>query len=100
MLICQVVGTVVATAKVEGFHGAKLLLVKERDLDGKLVGAAFVATDQIGAGAGEVVIVTRGTAARSVAEGPTDAAIVGLVDAIENDGKEENSRQWAISGPG
>lgn len=87
MLICEVIGTVVATAKKEGFRGSKLLLVKQRTASGDLVGEAFVATDTIGAGRGEVVLVAVGAAARSAEASkdvPTDAAIVAIVDAVED----------------
>ena len=43
----------------------------------------FVATDNVGAGIGETVLVARGSAARigcGVPDAPIDAAVVGIVD--------------------
>ena len=57
MIICQVLGTVVATQKDAGFRGSKLMLVQRRNDDGSLAGDIFVATDTVGAGTGEVVLV-------------------------------------------
>ncbi len=86
MQLCQVIGTVVATAKSEDLRGAKLLLVQPRQPDGTLAGEVFVATDTIGAGTGEIVLVARGGAARQASPTsamPTDAAVVAIVDTIE-----------------
>jgi ethanolamine utilization protein EutN len=49
-----------------------------------------VALDNVGAGVGEIVLVVKGSSARQ-AKGmeaiPTDATIVGIVDAVEMEGK-------------
>jgi microcompartment protein CcmK/EutM len=85
MLICRVVGSVVATAKDAGFTGSALLLVQRVDANGGIHGEAFVANDTVGAGVGETVLVTTGTAARSTEQtraAPTDAAVVGIVDKV------------------
>ncbi len=85
MLICRVVGSVVATAKDAGFAGSTLLLVQPIDPNGGTQGEQFVANDTVGAGVGETVLVTTGSAARSTnvtRTAPTDAAIVGIVDKI------------------
>jgi ethanolamine utilization protein EutN len=85
MLICRVMGSVVATAKDAGFVGSKLLLVQQVDLAGKSQGEPFVATDTVGAGAGETVLVATGGSARlaeMTRNAPTDAAIVGIVDEV------------------
>jgi ethanolamine utilization protein EutN len=86
MLICRVLGSVVATAKDAGFVGSKLLLVRRIDLAGAFQGEPFVATDTVGAGAGETVLVATGGAARATEmtrTAPTDAAIVGIVDGVD-----------------
>jgi ethanolamine utilization protein EutN len=86
MLICRVMGSVVATAKDAGFVGSKLLLVQRVDLAGNFQGEPFVATDTVGAGAGETVLVSTGGAARAtemMRNVPTDAAIVGIVDRVD-----------------
>ena len=92
MLLCQVMGTVVATAKAEAFRGSKLMLVQEREMGGGLTGRVFVATDSVGAGAGEIVLVATVSAAQAATGGraPTDAAIVAIVDAVERDDRQGN----------
>jgi ethanolamine utilization protein EutN len=86
MLICQVVGSVVSTAKNPGFVGLKLMLVQRVDQAGKPGGEQFVAADTVGAGVGEMVLVATGGAARATDQtknAPTDAAIVGIVDRVD-----------------
>ncbi len=86
MQICQVLGSIVSTAKDSGFVGTKLLLVQRTDLAGQLTGDPFVATDTVGAGVGEVVLVSTGSAARATQitqNAPTDATIVGIVDRVD-----------------
>jgi microcompartment protein CcmK/EutM len=87
MDIVTVIGTVVCTRKEEKLRGFKLLLVSDSDDPS---GGVTVAIDTVGAGVGERVIVVRGSSARVAAdlEGtPVDAAIVGIIDHIEQDGK-------------
>lgn len=91
MMLCRVVGTVVATAKDPGFRGSKLLLVQRCDAEGRLSGDTFVANDTVGAGVGETVLISTGGSARATAstkDAPTDAAIVGIVDSIESSAAE------------
>jgi microcompartment protein CcmK/EutM len=91
MHLARVTGTVVASIKEARLTGTKLLLITEVGADGAAAkGAApTVAVDLVGAGEGELVLVVRGSpAARAMeAEGtPVDAAIVGIVDAVRQDG--------------
>jgi microcompartment protein CcmK/EutM len=87
MDIGRVVGQVVATVKQPGLQGRTLLLVVPVDLadldrDG--------GEDYVGAGPGEVVLVSRGSAARvdgSTSAVPTDAAAVAIVDTVVIDNK-------------
>ncbi len=98
MIVCEVLGNVVATQKDPGFRGAKLLLVQRREPNGNLAGEVFVATDTVGAGTGEVVLVVTGVSARftdQTKDAPTDAAIVGIVDSIEG-GEGAGGRRPAI----
>ncbi len=81
MLIGKVVGSVVATRKNENLVGNKFMIVELIKDMGET--KKIVAIDNIGAGIGEVVLVTTGSAARigcGVANTPVDAAIVGIVD--------------------
>jgi microcompartment protein CcmK/EutM len=92
--IGRVVGQVVATVKQAGLQGRTLLLIVPLDLadvDGDDHGqATYVAADYVGAGSGEVVLITRGSAARiddATTGVPTDAAAVAIVDSIVVDNK-------------
>lgn len=71
--------------------GTKLLLVEEVGADVRPASQApYVAVDLVGAGEGELVLVSRGTpAARAVAQQAVavDAAIVGIVDTLRREGK-------------
>lgn len=91
MLLAQVLGTVVSTRKDPGLLGLKLLLARELDGTFKPTGNYVVAADAIGAGADEVVLLAQGSSARMTVvsrEKPVDAVIVGIVDAVEIDGKD------------
>jgi len=91
MLIAKVVGDVVASHKAEGLVGHKLLLVQPLDPKGAPKGNALVASDSVGAGPEEWVIVCQGSSARMtpVSEGrPVDAVIIGIIDSIMLEGEE------------
>ena len=84
------VGTVVATQKHPKLHGAKLLLVQPELPDGTARGTVVLAIDSVGAGVGErVLFVIEGKAAGDALgrkAAPVDAAIIGIVDALEAEG--------------
>ena len=89
MRLARVVGSAVSTVKAASLVGQKLLLVREADEKNELVGAVFVAVDAVGAGSGELVIVSEGSAARQVSTTtgqPVDAVIMGILDSLEVDG--------------
>ncbi len=82
MLMGKVVGNVVSTRKNEKIVGSTILEVQvienHRETD-----KYIIAIDSLGAGIGEVVLVTTGSAARlglPNKEAPVDAVIVGIVD--------------------
>jgi ethanolamine utilization protein EutN len=86
MLLAKIVGTVVATRKDPRLVGSKLLVVRPVDPHGKIDGGYLVAIDTVDAGVGETVLVVSGSSARMAAglkDCPVDAAIVGIVDAVE-----------------
>ena len=86
MILAKVVGTVVATQKDERLVSSKLLLARPIDPTGKETGSHLVAVDTVDAGAGDTVLIVSGSSARMAAglkDCPVDAAIVGVVDAIE-----------------
>jgi ethanolamine utilization protein EutN len=86
MILGRVVGTVVATRKDERLLGAKLLIVRTTDPGGKDEAGYMVAVDTVDAGVRERVLVVTGSSARMASglkDTPVDAAIVGVVDAVE-----------------
>lgn len=86
MILGRVVGTVVATRKDERLIGAKLLVVRSLDPHGKDESGYLIAVDTVDAGARDRVLVVTGSSARMAAglkDCPVDAAIVGVVDAVE-----------------
>ena len=93
MFIAKVIGNVVSTQKNAKFHGMKLLLIQpDISRDGKLQisGRSVVAVDSVGAGIGECVLFTQGSSARltpTTKDAPVDTVIVGIVDAVEVEGK-------------
>ena len=91
MQIARVIGTVVATQKHRKFEGAKLLLVQPLNADGTPRGTALLAVDGVGAGVDEkVLIVLEGRAAGEALgrkAAPVDAAIIGIIDEIDIDGR-------------
>ena len=95
MFLGKVKGHIVATAKDPSISGQKMLVIEplKVDYDAKgqsdkasrlsPTGRAIVALDTIGAGEGQLVLITQGSSAR-LAEGcnklPTDAVVIGIVD--------------------
>jgi ethanolamine utilization protein EutN len=86
MQLARVTGTVVASTKVPGLEGVKLLLIQPLDRRQRPVGTPVVAADAVHmAGPGELVYFV---AAREAAQAlpdpfvPVDHAIVGIVDAV------------------
>jgi ethanolamine utilization protein EutN len=86
MYLGKVIGTVVSTSKAESLIGSKLLIVRKIDEKYNDLNNTEVAVDSVGAGPGEIVLISKGSSARSVFENrniPVDACIVGIVDSIE-----------------
>ena len=86
MILAQIVGTVVATRKDERLVSNKLLIARPMDPRGKPEGSYVVAVDTVDAGIGETVLIVSGSSARMASglkDCPVDAAVVGIVDAIE-----------------
>lgn len=83
----RVIGTVVATKKAEGLEGVKLLLVQPLDRARKPVGPPIAAADTARAGRGDLVYLTQAREAALALDPsfvPVDAAILGIVDAVES----------------
>jgi len=90
MYLAKVTGALVSTTKHASLNGSKLLMVARLDEHFQPTGSAQIAVDTVGAGNGEIVIVTTGSSARmsnSEAHSVIDAAVVGIVDALKPDGK-------------
>lgn len=85
MQIARVCGTVVSTQKEQSLTGVKFLLLQLLDDQGNSLPEYEVAADSVGAGMGEWVLVSRGSAARqwrgSEAR-PLDALVVGIIDTV------------------
>ncbi len=91
MYLGKVIGSVVATKKDEAMKGHKLLMVRPLLVDENKPSQlnpssnTIICVDTLGAGEGELVMLAQGGSARK-AEGlgplPIDAAIIGLVDAV------------------
>ncbi|MCD6595751.1 EutN/CcmL family microcompartment protein [bacterium] len=91
MEIAKIIGNVVATRKDELIEGYKLLMVQAlnaSDMTPKSLN--LVAIDTVDAGVGDIVLIVRGSSART-ATGmngrPVDATIVGIIDEIILDDK-------------
>ena len=86
MQLARVTGTVVASTKVPGLEGVKLLIIQPLDRQQRPQGKPVVAADAVHmAGPGELVyFVASREAAQALEETfvPVDHAIVGLVDEV------------------
>jgi ethanolamine utilization protein EutN len=93
MLIAKVTGSVVATEKINSMVGHKLLMVEPYRLDPKTrglltTGRSMVAVDTLGAGVGELVLITQGSSARLTPETkslPVDTVVIGIIDTVHVD---------------
>ncbi|HSQ89103.1 EutN/CcmL family microcompartment protein, partial [Romboutsia sp.] len=68
MQIGKVIGTVVATRKDDTLVGSKLMITQPLNFKNESEGKPLIAVDMVGAGIGELVIYTEGTAARNAAK--------------------------------
>lgn len=95
MKIGRVVGTVVSTIEHPAFAGRKLLVCDLLGADGEPDGSYTLASDTVGAGAGEtVLLIDEGNSARQVVgleTAPIRSIVVGIVDEILVDGGD-----WAV----
>ncbi|MEO0770296.1 MAG: EutN/CcmL family microcompartment protein [Cyanobacteria bacterium J06649_4] len=88
MRLAKVRGTVVSTVKDDSLMGVKLLLIQLISDAGDLLDDYEVAADVVGAGIGEWVLVSRGSAARQqqrYGDKPVDAAIIAIIDTVSLD---------------
>ena len=96
MFLARVTGVVVATQKVVSMTGHKLLAVEPLRVDpqqrDRLIGTGrtFVCVDAVGAGQGEMVLISQGSSARFTPETeklPIDCAVIGIVDTVNVEGR-------------
>ena len=93
MIIAKVIGKVVATVKDPGFEGKKLVVVHAHVIkDGQLIPGQtmLIANDDLGAGEGDLVVVTQGSSARmapTMKNCATDAVVIALIDRIDAGGR-------------
>jgi len=95
MRIGKVTGTVTATIKAQGLTGKPLMLVDITDAHGKVVEPAIVAIDTCGAGRGDRVLISSGSAARQTPDTSglaIDAAIVAVLEHIDTEKQTPRSR--------
>ncbi|NLF73112.1 MAG: EutN/CcmL family microcompartment protein [Candidatus Anammoximicrobium sp.] len=94
MFVAKVTGSLVSTQKVASMVGYKLMVVEPYRLEPQArnrlttTGRTFVAVDLLGAGEGDLVLVTLGSSARLTPETrnlPLDAVIIGIVDTVHVD---------------
>jgi microcompartment protein CcmK/EutM len=87
MILCKVIGTIVATQKNENLKEQKILIVQPIDLDGKYIGRDILALDSVDAGVDDTVLVVQeGQGAAQVIKNkkaPVHSVIVAVVDGFE-----------------
>jgi ethanolamine utilization protein EutN len=89
VFLARVIGRVVATRRVAGLAGERLLIVRPLDETGEGVGDSLVACDVVDSGPGDLVHVCDGReAALALRERfvPIDATIVGHVEQFAHNG--------------
>ncbi|OPX41645.1 MAG: ethanolamine utilization protein EutN [Deltaproteobacteria bacterium] len=84
MILGRIVGDVWSTKKNEKMSALRLLFVQPLGKSLRPAGDILIAADEIGAGRGELVIVTEGAPAMQAFDRetpvPVDAVVVGIVD--------------------
>jgi len=102
MFVAKVTGSLVSTQKVDSMKGYKLLIVEPYRVDPEKrkslvpTGRTFVAVDMLGAGVGDLVLLTQGSSARMTPETqkmPIDAVIIGIVDQVHVDQQSVYARE-------
>jgi ethanolamine utilization protein EutN len=85
MKLAMITGTATATLKDAALSGAALLIADVVDGKGKVLEAAIVAADTVGAGVGDTVLIATGSAARlpaGMASAPIDATVIAIVEHV------------------
>jgi microcompartment protein CcmK/EutM len=90
MKIARVVGTTISTIKDPKITGSTLLILRETDETGEVIGKSYVAVDLVDAGVNDLVLTGHGSSARQTyqtKECPVDAVVIAVIDHLEVDGK-------------
>lgn len=97
MLLAEVIGNVWSTKKLDQISALRLLFIQPLGKDLKPEGNVLVAADEVGAGFGEKVIITRGTPAMQAFDKetliPIDAVVIGIVDNLEMAGRAAGKKK-------
>lgn len=86
MIIGKVVGRLWSTRKDEKLNGQKFLVVRLMKNGMEESEDVLVAADIVGAGKGDLVMITQGSSTRQIAglkDVPIDSIVVGIIDSIE-----------------
>ncbi len=87
MRLARVVGNVVSTLKHEAYDSRVLLLVEPIGPDGNATAPATIAVDCMGAGEGELVLLSGAPGAAKVVFGidiaPIKEMVMGIIDHVE-----------------
>ena len=81
MITARLIDSIWATRKADSLQGLKFMLAEE--IGGSSHGRRLIVVDNIGAGIGDRVIVSTGSAARRMLGNddiPVDAAVIGIID--------------------
>ncbi|AOY74596.1 EutN/CcmL family microcompartment protein [Clostridium formicaceticum] len=81
MLAARLIDNIWATRKADSLKGLKFMLAEI--IGGSDNGQRLIVIDNIGAGIGDRVIISTGSAARKILDNdniPIDAAVVGIID--------------------
>jgi len=90
MKIARVIGTTISTIKDPKIQGSKLLILRETDKTGEIIGKSYVAVDLVDAGVNDLVLTGHGSSARQTyqtKECPVDAVVIAVIDHLEVDGE-------------
>ncbi len=84
MILGKVVGDIWSTKKNDKIHALRFLFIQPLGRDKRPAGSVIIAADEMGAGEGELVMVTQGAPAMQAIDreqpAPVDAVVVGIVD--------------------
>ena len=86
MFVGKIIGSLWATRKDENLNGLKFLVVERQLNEHQADPSLVIAADCIGAGEGDLVMVTTGSSARlslNRVDVPVDMVIVAIIDKVE-----------------